>query len=118
MTEDVRGVLVSLEQELRRGTIVLCILSLLDRPRYGYALVEHLEKSGMPVEPGTLYPLLRRLEKQGLLTSEWETSGPKPRKYYAMSEAGREVYRLLLSDWADMQAAVNELIREGENHEP
>ena len=117
MTEDVRGVLISLQQELRRGAIVLCILSLLDRPRYGYALVEHLEKSGMPVEPGTLYPLLRRLEKQGLLTSEWETSGPKPRKYYAMSEAGREVYRLLLSDWADMQAAVSNLIREGKNHE-
>jgi len=118
MTEDVQGVLASLQQELRRGAIVLCVLSLLNRPRYGYALVEYLEKSGMPVEPGTLYPLLRRLEKQGLLTSEWETSGPKPRKYYVMSEAGREVYRLLTSDWADMQAAINDLIREGKNHEP
>jgi PadR family transcriptional regulator PadR len=118
MTEDVQGVLVSLQQELRRGAIVLCVLSLLSKPRYGYALVEHLEKSGMPVEPGTLYPLLRRLEKQGLLTSEWETSGPKPRKYYVMSETGREVYILLLMDWAAMQAAINDLIREGENHEP
>ena len=118
MTEDMQGVLVSLQQELRRGAIVLCVLSLLSKPRYGYALVEHLEKSGMPVEPGTLYPLLRRLEKQGLLTSEWETSGPKPRKYYVMSETGREVYKLLLMDWSDMQAAINDLIREGENHEP
>ena len=75
-------------------------------------------RPGMPVEPGTLYPLLRRLEKQGLLTSEWETSGPKPRKYYVMSEGGREVYRLLLMDWADMQAAINDLIQEDENHEP
>ena len=107
-----------MQQELRRGAIVLCALSLLQKPRYGYALVERLEKSGMPVEPGTLYPLLRRLEKQGLLTSEWETSGPKPRKYYVMSASGREVYGLLCKDWAAMQAAINDMIREGEIHEP
>ena len=113
MTEDMQGVLVSLQQELRRGAIVLCVLSLLSKPRYGYALVEHLEKSGMPVEPGTLYPLLRRLEKQGLLVSEWETAGPKPRKYYAMSRDGRRVFDLLLKDWADMQTTINAMIQEG-----
>jgi len=118
MTEDFGGVPASLQQELRRGAIVLCVLALLKKPQYGYALVEKLEKSGMPVEPGTLYPLLRRLEKQGLLRSEWETSGPKPRKYYVMSEGGSEVYKLLIKDWADMQAAINDLIREGEIHEP
>jgi DNA-binding PadR family transcriptional regulator len=118
MTEEMRGVLANVQQEMRRGAIVLCVLSLLETPRYGYALVERLQTSGMPVEPGTLYPLLRRLEKQGVLTSEWETTGPKPRKYYLMSADGREVYDLLRRDWADMQTAINEMIQEGDIHEP
>ncbi len=117
MTEDMQSVVKSMQQELRRGAIVLCILSLLGKPRYGYALVERLERSGVPVEAGTLYPLLRRLEKQGLLRSEWETTGPKPRKYYVMSEDGREVYRLLCRDWADMQTNINDMIQEGESRE-
>jgi DNA-binding PadR family transcriptional regulator len=118
MTEDMRGVLANVQQEMRRGAIILCVLSLLQTPRYGYALVERLQTSGMPVEPGTLYPLLRRLEKQGLLQSEWETAGPKPRKYYVMSEEGREAYRLLSRDWTEMQATINDMIQEGESHEP
>jgi DNA-binding PadR family transcriptional regulator len=118
MTEDMQGAPANLQQELRRGAIVLCVLSLLQTPRYGYALVERLQICGMPVEPGTLYPLLRRLEKQGLLQSEWETAGPKPRKYYVMSAVGQEVYRLLRRDWADMQTVINDMIQEGESHEP
>jgi DNA-binding PadR family transcriptional regulator len=118
MTEDMQSALDNLQQELRRGAIVLCVLSLLNEPRYGYALVERLQVCGMPVEPGTLYPLLRRLEKQGLLQSEWETTGPKPRKYYVMSAGGREAYRLLCGDWTDMQATINDMIQEGKPHEP
>ncbi len=114
--DDMQGVVKGLQQELRRGAIVLCVLSLLKAPRYGYALVERLEQAGLSVEPGTLYPLLRRLEKQGLLHSEWETSGPKPRKYYALSEEGRKIYALLCGDWAEMEATINNLIREG-NHD-
>ena len=72
--------------ELRRGTITLCVLSQLENPKYGYSLVETLQEKGMRIEPGTLYPLLRRLEKQELLSSEWETSGSKPRKYYKLSD--------------------------------
>ncbi len=110
MTEDMQSVVKGMQQELRRGAIVLCVLSQLKEPRYGYALVERLEQSGVPVEPGTLYPLLRRLEKQGLLLSEWETTGPKPRKYYVMSDSGQQIFGLLCGDWTDLQTTINNMI--------
>lgn len=103
-------VLNGLSQELRRGTIVLCVLSQLTEPRYGYSLVQRLCKAGIPAEAGTLYPLLRRLEKQALLTSEWETGGSKPRKYYLMTEAGRRVYKDLCRNWREMSAAMDRMI--------
>ena len=78
--------LTNLELELRRGTLVLSVLSQLAQPRYGYSLVQGLESKRVSIDPNTLYPLLRRLEKQGLLYSEWETGGPKPRKYYRRME--------------------------------
>ncbi|MFI6484289.1 PadR family transcriptional regulator [Nonomuraea sp. NPDC050663] len=80
-----------LEQELRHG-IVLAALSQLHVARYGYELRKSLADSGMPIEEGTLYPLLRRLESQGVLTSEWRTDGGQPRRYYALSAEGRELY--------------------------
>ncbi len=107
--DKIQDIVTNLQQELKRGAIVLCVLSQLTSPKYGYALVESLEAKGIRVEPGTLYPLLRRLEKQELLTSEWETSGAKPRKYYVLSSLGREVYNLLLRDWDDLQGTINNL---------
>jgi DNA-binding PadR family transcriptional regulator len=105
-----KDIVNNLQQELRRGAIVLCVLSQLTSPKYGYALVESLQEKGIRIEPGTLYPLLRRLEKQEMLVSEWETSGAKPRKYYVLSSAtGREVYNLLLKDWEDLEATINKL---------
>lgn len=98
--------------ELRRGTITLCVLSQLKEPKYGYALVETLEQKGMRVEPGTLYPLLRRLEKQGLLKSEWETTGSKPRKYYVLSKMGTDVYGMLTTEWEKMRQTINDLTNE------
>ena len=117
MTEDIQSVVRGMNQELRRGAIMLCVLSQLKSPRYGYALVESLEQSGVTIEAGTLYPLLRRLEKQGVLISEWETTGPKPRKYYLMSETGKQVFGMLCKDWADMQSTINTMIQEGESNE-
>lgn len=111
---DFRETAANLSQELRRGTIVLSVLSQLKTPKYGYALVEILEQQGMRVEPGTLYPLLRRLEKQELLTSEWETSGSKPRKYYVMSATGKLVFELLCDEWEDISKSIRSLIEEGE----
>lgn len=99
--------------ELRRGTLVLSVLSQLKDKKYGYALVETLDEKGLHIDPGTLYPLLRRLEKQELLTSEWETSGNKPRKYYVLTDAGKQVYRLLIIQWKRIAANVDDLT-EGE----
>lgn len=112
--EDMESVFAGLQQELRRGAVVLSVLALLKEPRYGYALTEALEQKGMRIEPGTLYPLMRRLEKQGLLISEWETSGTKPRKYYVQSSEGAKVYARLCAEWADMDKAMKALIEGGD----
>lgn len=110
---DTQGEILSgLLQELRRGTIVMCVLSQLDEPRYGYLLVQRLNDAGMPTEAGTLYPLLRRLEKQGLLKSEWETGGPKPRKYYAITPEGAKIYQKLLLQWDKMSAVIGRMTGE------
>jgi DNA-binding PadR family transcriptional regulator len=86
MSED--DVLDTHLQELRRGTIVLACLRLLSTPGYGYGLLEELARRGFPTDANTLYPLLRRLEKQGYLTSEWNTDEARPRKFYRTSTAG------------------------------
>lgn len=96
-------------QELRRGTIVLACLGMLDRPRYGYALLEDLDAAGFAVDGNTLYPLLRRLEKQGLLTSEWNTDEARPRKFYSTSPAGAELLTHLMTEWRSLDTALAEL---------
>jgi DNA-binding PadR family transcriptional regulator len=85
--------------ELRRGVVVLAVLSQMDTARYGYSLIQRLAQQGLDVEEGTLYPLLRRLEKQGLLESEWEVGESRPRKYYRISPAGRKVLTVLGEEW-------------------
>lgn len=114
--EELESIFTGLQQELRRGAVVLSVLALLKIPRYGYALTEALEQKGMRIEPGTLYPLMRRLEKQGLLQSEWETSGAKPRKYYVQSDQGKKVYARLCAEWADMENTMDALIKGGDDH--
>ena len=81
----------SLITELRRGTLTLAVLCQLRTPQYGYSLVQLLEQSGIPIDQSTLYPLLRRLEKQELVTSSWDKSESRPRKYYVLSEFGLEI---------------------------
>ena len=99
--------------EMRRGTIVLLVLCCLDEPVYGYSLVETLAKRGMAVEANTLYPLLRRLASQGLLDDQWDTSGPKPRKYYVITERGREVRRELKEQWQAITEAMERVLGGG-----
>lgn len=96
-------------QELRRGTVVVASLLMLMEAEYGYRLLERLDASGFSADANTLYPLLRRLEKQGLLTSAWNTDEPRPRKYYTTSHAGRELATELLTDWHRLTAAVEAL---------
>ena len=96
-------------QELRRGTVVLACLTTLARPHYGYALLETLAQAGFAVDGNTLYPLLRRLEKQGLLTSEWNTDEARPRKFYRTSPAGAELRAHLMTQWRSLNSAVEAL---------
>lgn len=89
--------------------MVLASLVALERSGYGYALLEALEHAGFPVAANTLYPLLRRLESQGLLTSEWDTSEARPRKFYTTSEAGIRIGRQLRAEWGAIDAALGAL---------
>jgi len=107
---DMQDVIGGLLQELRRGTLIISVLSQLSEPQYGYSLVAVLEEKGISIDPGTLYPLLRRLEKQGLLQSEWDTQETRPRKYYLLSAMGRDVYDQLCTEWRMMVASMNGLI--------
>jgi len=104
----------SLIIELRRGTLVLSVLSQLHTPEYGYSLVQKLEEKNAAVEAGTLYPLLRRLEKQKLLKSEWDTTESRPRKFYVLSDEGKEVYNRLRSEWINISKQLQILLMEGE----
>lgn len=107
-----------LTQELRRGVLVLAALSQLREPKYGYALIDDLSQHGLDIEQGTLYPLLRRLEEQGLLESEWNVEGSRPRRYYVLSAAGRELLQLLQTDWEQLVQVMQVLLvdLEGESH--
>lgn len=98
--------------ELKRGTLVLGVLSQLDKPHYGYTLVKSLAKKGMDIDKNTLYPLLRRLEKQGLLKSEWDTEGSRPRRYYQLSAEGAHTFEQLKNEWFDLQKVLQELLQQ------
>lgn len=82
---------------------------LLTQPNYGYALLTALEARGFAVDANTLYPLLRRLEKQGLVTSQWNTDESRPRKFYVTSDDGLELARVLTDDWNDLHSAFTAL---------
>ncbi len=100
--KDSDGLTEKLTFELRRGTLVLAALSQLESARYGYSLAQRLADQGLDVEQGTLYPLLRRLDEQGLLQSEWDVAGTRPRKYYKLSSTGVEVLRTLSEQWDEL----------------
>lgn len=96
-------------QELRRGSVVLASLLALREPGYGYGLLDVLERAGVPVAANTLYPLLRRLESQSLLTSEWDTTQSRPRKIYRTSDDGVRLAEALQSEWQTIGAALARL---------
>lgn len=96
--------------EFKRGTLTMAVLSQLKTPQYGYSLLEKLQSYNYPVESGTLYPLLRRLEKQGLCVSEWDTTESRPRKYYVLSPLGTETLQSLIQEWLDQTTILKEMI--------
>ncbi|HEY2421844.1 MAG TPA: PadR family transcriptional regulator [Neobacillus sp.] len=107
----------SLTTELRRGTLTLAVLSQLRTPQYGYSLVQLLEESGITIDQSTLYPLLRRLEKQELVTSSWDTSESRPRKYYVLSEFGLEIFLQLKTEWMKNSQELYGLLKGEEDNE-
>lgn len=101
-----------LEMELRRGVVVLATLSQLSLPRYGYELRQALADKGLSIEEGTLYPLLRRLETQGLLKSEWKIEDGPPRRYYSLNGEGQTLLKKLTEAWQTMNQAMDRLLTE------
>lgn len=105
-------VVAGLIQEFRRGTLIMLVLSQLKEPMYGYNLVKVLEEADISIEGNTLYPLMRRLEGQGLLKSEWETDGAKPRKYYVITEDGTIVLQKITEHWRKFSESIEKLLSE------
>ncbi len=102
--------LPTLVSELRRGAVVLAVLSRLRTPQYGYALRHALAQAAFPVEEGTLYPLLRRLESQGVLASEWRTDDGAARRYYHLTDAGDTLLTSLTASWTELTATMRALL--------
>jgi DNA-binding PadR family transcriptional regulator len=98
--------------ELRRGTVILCVLAKLKEPTYGYSLIAELSGTDIAIEANTLYPLLRRLESQGLLESSWNTEGAKPRKYYVTTALGKGVLSMLKKHWQDTAQSMNRILED------
>jgi DNA-binding PadR family transcriptional regulator len=88
--------------EMRRGVIVLAVLSQCRQEQYGYSLMKSIAEKGLEIDQGTLYPLLRRLETQGLLSSSWRLEDARPRRYYVISPEGQEILPRLVKEWESM----------------
>ena len=100
----------NLSQELRRGMLVLAVLTQLEEAQYGYSLKQRLAEKGMDIKEGTLYPLLRRLESQGVLESSWEIiDNARPRRYYKISKLGKQIQQSLKADWLNMIGVMDNL---------
>ena len=102
----------NLRIELRSGCVVLATLAELRHEHYGYTLRKVLADSGIEIEENTLYPMLRRLEKQGLLVSEWREEDKRKKRFYRLSATGKRVLADLFAEWDELQAALSR-IRKG-----
>jgi DNA-binding PadR family transcriptional regulator len=96
--------------ELRRGVIVLAVLSRLDQEQYGYSLIKILADAGLEIDQGTLYPLLRRLESQGLLESKWRVEADRPRRYYILGKQGRALLPRLKDEWTRIVSMMDRIL--------
>ena len=103
-----------LRVELRRGSLVLAVLGALREERYGYTLRQTLEDAGLSIDEGALYPLLRRLETQGLLISEWREEAKRNKRFYRLSTAGTETLALLLAEWNAISESILRITGKGE----
>lgn len=102
----------NLRLELRRGCLVVAVLAALRTEQYGYTLRKLLGDHGLAVDEGTLYPLLRRLEGQGLLVSEWREEGKRNKRFYRLADAGTEILTQLLPEWRALDASLHGILSE------
>jgi len=112
MNENTTSITQNLVSELRRGTLVLSVLSRLKEQQYGYSLKQCLAEDGIEIDQGTLYPLLRRLEKQGLLESDWTVEENRPRRYYQLNPDGAAVLEALAAEWQQLVTKIDKLLND------
>jgi PadR family transcriptional regulator len=102
----------NLKLELRRGCLIVAVLAQLRQEHYGYTLRKALADQGLAIDEGTLYPLLRRLETQGLLASEWREESKRNKRFYRLSEPGGLILRQLLDEWQTINASLDRILQE------
>jgi PadR family transcriptional regulator, regulatory protein PadR len=100
----------NLRLELRRGCLIVAVLAELRAEQYGYTLRKALADHGLAIDEGTLYPLLRRLESQGLLASEWREEDKRTKRFYRLSESGEHILTLLLDEWDRINASLKRIL--------
>jgi PadR family transcriptional regulator PadR len=117
MTQSIEGngLLDNLRLELRRGCLVLAVLAELRAEQYGYTLRKGLADRGLAVDEGTLYPLLRRLETQGLLLSEWREEDRRNKRFYKISRDGKLVLKQLLAEWQGIGKSLEQILKESDH---
>lgn len=98
-----------LKQELRRGILVLAVLMQLRQEHYGYSLRKALSDTGLDIDEGTLYPLIRRLEKQGLLMSEWRQDSKRKKRFYWLSESGKNALDAMFEEWQQLNSNIENI---------
>jgi len=101
----------NIRMELRRGSLILAVLAQLRTEQYGYTLRKALAEHGMAIDEGTLYPLLRRLESQGLLVSEWREEDKRNKRFYILSADGKTILKQLLAEWKSIDSSLNGIVR-------
>jgi PadR family transcriptional regulator, regulatory protein PadR len=101
----------SLRLELRRGSLILAVLGQLEVEHYGYTLRKALAEAGVEIEEGALYPMLRRLESQGLLASEWREEDRRNKRFYRLSPQGREILDRLAAEWRGLNASLSGILK-------
>lgn len=102
----------SLRLELRRGSLILAVLGQLRAEHYGYTLRRALAEAGVEIDEGALYPMLRRLESQGLLTSEWREEEKRNKRFYRLSPLGADILSRLVAEWRALNQSVDAILKE------
>lgn len=109
----IEKIIENLSIELKRGVQTIIVLNFLKTEQYGYSLLSILQENNIEIESGTLYPLLRRLESQGLLDSIWNTEESRPRKYYVINDTGKLVLDRLIKTWMEDQENMKRIVLGG-----